>query len=198
MMRFSEIEKRDLLKAWVVISLAVAIAQLGGTTFILPLMVRVFVIYALTVGISLLAHEVLGHKFLAQRFGLFAEFRADDLLLLLALATSFLGFVFIIPGAVVISGITRIDTFGKVAAAGPVVNIILAFLFSALHRAGVSLTFPPVGIDLIALSYGINAWFALFNLIPFGLWDGAKVFAWDKRVWFILVLISAFLFLGVL
>lgn len=197
-MRFSEIEKKDLLKAWVVISLAVAVAQLGGVTFALPLIVRIFVIYALTVGISLLAHEVLGHKFLAQHFGLFAEFRADDLLLMLALLTSFLGFVFIIPGAVVISGVTRIDTFGKVAAAGPLVNIILALLFSVLHRAGISLTFPLEGIDLVSLSYGINAWFALFNLIPFGLWDGAKVFAWDKRVWGALTVIAALLFLGVI
>lgn len=197
-MRFSEIEKRDLLKAWAVISFAVAVAGLSGATFALPLVIRVFVIYALTVGVSLLAHEVLGHKFLAQRFGLFAEFRADDLLLMLALLTSFLGFVFIIPGAVVISGILRIDTFGKVAAAGPVVNIILALFFSILHRMGVSLTFPGEGIDLVALSYGINAWFALFNLIPFGLWDGAKVFAWDRRVWFVLTVVSALLFLEVI
>lgn len=198
MMRFSDIERKDLIKAWAVISLAVAFAELSGATFALPLMVRVFVIYALTVGVSLLAHEVLGHKFLAQRFGLFAEFRADDLLLMMALLTSFLGFVFIIPGAVVISGITRIETFGKVAAAGPLVNIVLALFFSALHRMGVSLTFPLEGIDLVALSYGINAWFALFNLIPFGLWDGAKVFAWDKRVWGVLTVTAALLFFGII
>jgi len=197
-MRFSDIEKRDLFKAWAVISLTVTVAELGGVTFSPPLMVRVFVIYALTVGVSLLAHEVLGHKFLAQRFGLFAEFRADDLLLMLALLTSFLGFVFIIPGAVVIAGVTRIDTFGKIAAAGPLVNIILALFFSILHRMGVSVTFPLEGIDLVALSYGINAWLALFNLIPFGLWDGAKVFAWDKRVWGVLTVTAALLFFGIL
>lgn len=197
-MHFSEIEKRDLLKAWAAISLAVTVAELSSVTFALPLIIRVFVICALTVGVSLLAHEVLGHKFLAQRFGLFAEFRSDDLLLMLALLTSFSGFVFIIPGAVVISGITRIETFGKVAAAGPAVNIILALLFDALHRAGLSLTFPLEGIDLITLSYGINAWLALFNLIPFGLWDGAKVFAWDRRVWGLMVAVAALLFFGVI
>lgn len=202
-MRFSEPEKRDLIKSWMIISLAVAIAELGGSNLLaaggklaLPLVIRAFVIYALTVGVALIAHEVLGHKLLAQRFGLFAEFRADDVLLIFSILSSFLGFVFIAPGAVVVSGVTRIDTYGKVAAAGPMVNIVLAVLFSALHRLGVSLSL--VGVDLVVLSYGINAWFALFNMLPIGLWDGAKVYNWDQKVWLVMTAVSGLLFLGIL
>jgi len=202
-MRFSDIERRDLIKAWVIISLAVTIAQLGGASSLffgggftsLPLTIRAFVIYASTVGVALLSHEVLGHKFLAQRFGLFAEFRADDVLLLFSMLSSFLRFVFIAPGAVMIAGVARIDTFGKIAAAGPVVNIILALFFSALHRLGIVLAVE--GVDLVALSCGVNAWFALFNMLPFGLWDGAKVYAWDRKVWLVLTAVAALLFLGI-
>jgi len=192
-MRFSDAEKRDLIKAWVVISLAVAVAEIGGVPTVLPIVIRVFVIYALTVGTSLLAHEVLGHKFLAQRLGLFAEFCADDALLAISLLSALLGFVFIAPGAVVVSGVTRIDTYGKVAAAGPAVNIILALFFGVLHRMGIC--FVAEGVDLVVLSCGVNAWFALFNMIPVGLWDGAKVYAWDKRVWGVLTAVAALLFL---
>jgi Zn-dependent protease len=194
-MNFSSAEKNDLLKAWLVISVAVAIAGLGGWSLPLPLMIRAVVIYALTVGVALLAHEVLGHKLVAQRYGLFAEFRADDLLLTFSILLSFMGVAFIAPGAVVISGITHINRYGRIAAAGPAVNIVLALIFSILHRLGIG--FFIEGVDLVALSYGVNAWFALFNMLPLGIWDGAKVYNWDKRVWTLLTAAAVLLFLEV-
>jgi len=201
-MRFSVNEKRDLLKAWIAISLAVSIFQLRklsvGTGFVFhpALLIQAFVIYALTIGIAFLAHEVLGHKFIAQRYQLFAEFWADDLFLLLAILTPFFSpFVFLAPGAVVISGVTRVDTYGKIAAAGPLVNIILAIIFGVLLRMGVT-----VGIigDLVGLSYKFNSWLAFFNLVPFGVLDGAKIFAWDKRIWGVMITFAILLFLGVI
>src|SRR3990172_1751758 len=187
-MNFSPEEIRDLIKAWVAVSLAIAIAILGFesiSTLGLPVLIRAFAIYSITVGFSFIAHEVLGHKFLAQRYHLFAEFRADDLLLLLAVLLSFTGFVFAAPGAVVIGGGTRINTYGKIASAGPLVNILLALFFGFLARVGISLVLPlydTQGIDLISSSYQINAWLALFNLLPLGILDGAKVLAWDPKV----------------
>ena len=173
-MQFSPEEIRDLIKAWAAISLAIAIAILGFdslATLGLPVLIRAFAIYSLTVGVSFIAHEIFGHKFLAQRYHLFAEFRADDMLLLLAVLLSFTGFVFAAPGAVVIGGVTRINTYGKIASAGPLVNILLALFFGFLARAGISLVLPlydTQGIDLISSSYQINAWLALFNLLPSG------------------------------
>lgn len=202
-MRFSNLEIRDLVKAWIAISLAVTIAILGFDSLQasgLPLLIRGFVIYAFTVGFAFLAHEILGHKFVAQRRGLSAEFRADDLFLLLAVLTSFTGFVFVAPGAVMISGVTRIETFGKIAAAGPLVNIILALIFGFAARAGLEIVIPislGQGIDLVSQSYRINAWLALFNLIPLGILDGSKVFAWNRGVWLVLAGVSAFLLLGI-
>ena len=192
-MHFSPEEIRDLIKAWIAISLAVSIAILGFDALSvlgLPLLVRAVVIYALTVGIAFLAHEVFGHKFVSQRYGLFAEFRADDLFLMLAVLLSFTGFVFAAPGAVVISGTTRIDTYGKIAAAGPLVNIILATFFLMLSFAGLQLVLPLYGgqgIDLISTGYQINSWLALFNLLPLGILDGAKVMAWSKPAWLTLI-----------
>lgn len=203
-MQFSPEEIRDLIKAWFAVSLAIASAILGFDTLStlgIPVLIRAFAIYSLTVGISFIAHEIFGHKFLAQRYHLFAEFRADDLLLLLAVLFSFTGFVFAAPGAVVIGGVTRVNTYGKVAAAGPLVNILLALFFGFMSRAGLALVLPLYnnqGIDLIATSYQINAWLALFNLIPLGILDGAKVMAWNKKVWLVLIAIAGSLFFGII
>jgi len=203
-MQFSPEEIRDLIKAWAAVSLAIAIAILGFdslATLGLPVLIRAFAIYSLTVGVSFIAHEIFGHKFLAQRYHLFAEFRADDMLLLLAVLLSFTGFVFAAPGAVVIGGVTRINTYGKIASAGPLVNILLALFFGFLARAGISLVLPlydTQGIDLISSSYQINAWLALFNLLPLGILDGAKVLAWNRKVWLVLISMAAALFFGVI
>jgi Zn-dependent protease len=37
------------------------------------------------------------------------------------------------------------------------------------------------GITIIGVE--INAWLAVFNLLPFGNFDGYKVFQWSKKVW---------------
>lgn len=203
-LHFSTEELTDLLKAWVAISLAVALASLIQAKIPLSdfsLLVRAFAIYGVTVGVAFLAHEVVGHKLLAQRYGLFAEFRADPLFLVLSLLLSFTGFVFVAPGAVVLAGLTRIATYGKVAAAGPLVNILLALLFHGLSLAGKSLPLPLYGgqfVDLISASADINSWLALFNLIPIGVLDGAKVLAWNKGVWLVLTGLAVLLFVGVI
>ncbi|NIT04473.1 hypothetical protein GTO10_06280 [Candidatus Saccharibacteria bacterium] len=203
-MQFSREEIRDLVKAWAAISLAVSVAITGGGAIRVlgfPLLVRSFVIYALTVGVAFLAHEVFGHKFLAQNRGLYAEFRADDLFLILAVLLSFTGFVFAAPGAVVIAGVTRTDTYGKIAAAGPLVNITLAIVFGLLSRLGVSLFLPLYAgetIDLVVISYQINSWLALFNLFPLGVLDGAKILAWSRIVWVLMVAVSVALFFRVI
>ncbi len=199
-MHFSAEELRDLFKAWVAISLSIAIAQLGFDVISVlgfPVLIRAFAIYSLTVGVAFVAHELFGHKLVAQRFHLFAEFRADNLFLLLAVLLSFTGFVFAAPGAVVIGGVTRIDTYGKIAAAGAVVNIFLAMTLGVLVKAGIDPSLPlydTYRIGLFSTGRDINAWLALFNLFPIGILDGAKVLAWNKKVWFLLIAIAALLF----
>ncbi|MDP6648058.1 MAG: hypothetical protein QGH34_01545, partial [Candidatus Woesearchaeota archaeon] len=69
----SEKEIKDILKAWIVISAAFAIL-LSDSIFSSDFYAK-FIISSLTVGIGFLLHE-LGHKFVAQRYGCFAEFRS--------------------------------------------------------------------------------------------------------------------------
>jgi len=40
---------------------------------------------------------------------------------------------------------------------------------------------------LFTLGAYINTWLALFNLIPFGPLDGAKIFRWNKGLWLVAI-----------
>lgn len=183
-MRYSRHEVIDLVKAWIAISIAFAIAFVGFSQgFLIGL-----VISALTVGIGFLLHE-LSHKRMALKYGCSAEFRSSDPMLLLMIGISFLGFVFAAPGAVYIYGgrLTR-EQNGKVSAAGPAINIILAIAFFLIALFIPGAFFKTLGL----LGFGINAWLALFNLIPVWNLDGKKVLAWSLGAWILLVAVSGF------
>jgi Zn-dependent protease len=87
-------------------------------------------------------------------------------------------FKIISPGAVMIAGTITRKEAGKTALAGPLMNITLSTIFTAVAM-GVSST---VGIIAVFGAW-INAIIALFNLIPFGIMDGLKVFRWNKTIW---------------
>src|SRR3989339_2142764 len=127
----SEIEIRDLLKAWIAVSIAFAIIMRSSLRLSFY---EVFIVSAITVGTGFLLHE-LGHKFVAQRYGCFAEFRSFDMMLILAIVMSFFGFIFAAPGAVMISGPVGVRRNGKISIAGPLVNIALALIFLGLFLA---------------------------------------------------------------
>ena len=173
---FSKKEIKDLVKAWLVLSLAFAIvfSKMNTTSFI-----NIFLISAITVGTAFIFHE-LGHKFTAQHYGCFAEFRSFDNMLFLALILSFFGFIFAAPGAVMISGPIGKRRNGKISLAGPLTNMVLAVLFLIIH------IYKPS----IVTSYGfiINTWIGLFNLIPFAMFDGKKIFNWNKSIYYIMLL----------
>lgn len=164
----------DLLKAWIALSVVFAILLSDrnfGARFAGALGIA-----AIAVGVGFLFHE-LAHKIVAQRYGCFAEFRSFDHMLLLALFFSFLGFVFAAPGAVMINGqVTRREN-GLISLAGPLMNIAAALVFFAL--SGVM----PVFRVMWDYGFQINSWLAVFNLIPFWVLDGRKVWEWDKLVW---------------
>ena len=184
----SERELKDILKAWAAISFAFAVV-LGGSIFA-PGFYATFIISSLTVGIGFLLHEM-GHKIVAQRYGCFAEFRSFDKMLLLAVAMSFFGFVFAAPGAVMIAGRISRERNGRISAAGPVVNLILALVFLAASFL------PAANLFKMTAYYGfmINSWLALFNMIPFWMFDGYKVLKWSKLAYGVIVAVAAlFLF----
>lgn len=184
--RTSEIELMDLFKAWIAISVAFAIAFGGiGPSLMTFRFIILFLSAAFTVGIGFLIHELL-HKIVAQRYGCFAEFRADNTMLVFALVFSLFGFVIAAPGAVVIAG-GRIDEKknGLISMAGPLTNIVLALIFFLL-----AILSPT---QLFQLGFKINSWIALFNLIPIGFFDGAKIFNWSKFVWGIMAIGAFFM-----
>ncbi|RZN36574.1 MAG: site-2 protease family protein [Methanophagales archaeon ANME-1-THS] len=172
----SETEIKHLVIAWLAIAFAFTII-LRRWYPLNPILI--FIISAVTVGFAFIFHE-LAHKIVAQRYGAWSEFRMAPSMLLLAILTAFFGFIFAAPGAVMIFNpyLTREEN-GKISLAGPIVNLILAFFFLVLFRL------VPTGIVSWIGSFGvmINAWLAVFNLIPIGVLDGSKVLAWDKRIY---------------
>lgn len=181
-MRLSRIEKRDLLKSWAAISVAFAIVMSGGLKLGLQFLTSL-IISAITVGIGFLVHE-LSHKYMAQRYGCWAEYRSFDGMLVFMLAISFFGFIFAAPGAVMIQGNVGRARSGRISAAGPFSSILLSLLFLALSiwlaSAGIQ-----EGIMRAIAVYGmtINSWLAVFNLLPLGNFDGKKVLAWSRKAY---------------
>ena len=180
----SKLELIDIAKAWVVISLAFAFVLTGTSLFngnIYGVFSLDFLLYfgisLFTAGLGFLLHE-LAHKFAAQHYGCVAEFRAFDQMLYLALGlAAVIGFIFAAPGAVMISGsITRKEN-GVISAAGPLTNFILAIIFLLL------IGFFPAFQLVFFVGFFVNAWIGLFNMIPFGNFDGIKIFHWNPYIW---------------
>lgn len=198
----SKIELIDITKAWIIIALTFTFLFTG-----LNLMDNsldfdkletsafwiLFVISLFTVGIGFLFHE-LAHKIAAQRYGCVAEFRAFDNMLFMALGLAvMIGFTFIAPGAVMISGMITKKENGIISVAGPATNYVLALLF-----LGGILLFPEAKF-VLTIGFNINLWLGLFNMIPLLNFDGAKIFNWNKWIWGGMVAFGVFfLFSGII
>tara|TARA_Y100000310_G_scaffold195495_1_gene195491 strand:+ start:2550 stop:3161 length:612 start_codon:yes stop_codon:yes gene_type:complete len=187
--RTSTEEIQHLIKAWLAISLAFGIL-LANDLFSLNF-TSTLIVSAITVGLGFLLHE-LAHKVVAQKYHYSAEFRSNNIMLILAILMSFFGFIFAAPGAVMIKAY-YIDKRknGKISLAGPLANIVLAIIFIVLK-----ILITPTSIFLQnILLYGplINIWLAIFNMIPVWNLDGKKVLNWSKTVYFSTLVIAIFL-----
>lgn len=177
----------ELLKAWAGTSLAFAIMMLGGQILVLwqefPMLL---LISAVTCGIGFLLHE-LAHRVLARSYGAEAHFVADNGWLILSIVVAFAGFFIAAPGAVWHRGAITKQQSGMISLAGPVTNLVLALLFLVplllLEMTGFWRLLFYVG-------YTINAWLGLFNMLPFGPIDGAKVLNWSPLVFGITVAVA--------
>ncbi len=188
-------ELRDLVISALVLALAFGIALSGGFRAFQQPGILVLVIGMALVAVSLgfVFHE-LGHRLIARRFGYFAEYAMWPLGLMVALGFSLFGFVFAAPGAVMIYpratawGTTSLsrEKVGLISLAGPATNIGLAVLFLLLDIIQPTLLFT--------LGARINTWLAVFNLIPFGPLDGAKILKWNKGIWLISIAVAGGLF----
>ena len=191
-LKTSRTELVDISKAWLALSFAFALVYsgiflVGGKPFTLiftyPFLQTLLIAFG-TAGIGFLLHE-LAHKFVAQHYGCVAEFRAFPLMLYLAVGLALLiGFIFAAPGAVMISGMITRKENGIISMAGPGTNFVLSLIF-----LGLSILFPPWRY-IFATGFSINAWLGLFNMIPFGNFDGVKIFYWNKTIWGIMVVLG--------
>ena len=147
----------------------------GLSLFVMP---ELLISLVAVLTFSFLLHEI-AHKLLAQKYGLWAEFRLTFFGALLTLLSMlpFPFFKIISPGAIMIAVGAGKREAGKTALAGPCTNIVLSALF-----------IMPILVSNAtyhAFLFGgwINATIALFNLLPFGVMDGLKVYRWNKVVW---------------
>jgi len=142
-------------------------------------------LFAAIITVSMLTHEF-AHKIVAQQSGLWAEFRLTTWGLVLTFISIFLPFRMIAPGAMMISGSPNGDEIVKISLAGPITNIIFAGAITASAFA----LFPSSLAYMLFFAAYINAFMAVFNLIPFGILDGYKIFSVNKKYWALAFAIS--------
>lgn len=184
---FSSKELKDLSISVLVLALCFTLARYYGKWLLIErsAFLYIFLISFVAVITAFLFHE-LAHKYVANRYGYWAEYRASYFFLAVALVCSiFLGFVFAAPGAVVIAGYLSRKENGVISIAGPMTNfgVALALVPFFLLR-----TFSGILGILIETVIFVNLFIAGFNLIPFGNLDGAKVLAWNWKIWLFAVI----------
>lgn len=196
---FSNIEIKHLSFALFMIILTIFAFQNKRAIFNLSILfslntLYIFGLYALTIGLGFLLHE-LGHKFVAQHYGYISEFRADfNMLFLMFILALFSPLIFLAPGAVMIMGRVTKKQNGIISVAGPLVNLTLASIFMII-----GFFFNPISGSMfelvITLGIKINAFLGVFNMLPIWVLDGKKVFAWNKYIYFlVMILLLFFLF----
>lgn len=173
-------------------------------SFSVPKLLSSITISLLTAGLGIIGHEY-AHKYVAQRYGCKAQYQANKTMLNLSLLLSFAGVLFLAPGAVIIKNIREHDVRnGKIASAGPSANLLLSLVFVLLGSLLVSvyaIETRSVLYHIVSFGARINAYIALFNLLPISIIDGKKILSYSKKQYallvvsgVILVIISASLF----
>ncbi len=172
----TQAELIDLAIADVALSIAFAIVLSGFNNVLFYLPITFF-----AVTISFVLHEYM-HKIVAQQYGAIAAFKRSDIGIVIALITSFLGFLMAMPGATMIytNNFTKKED-GVVSLAGPLTNLIIFFIVFILLLL---LPFKNTYLDL-ALYFAafINLWLAYFNMLPIYPLDGSKVLNWNKPIY---------------
>jgi Zn-dependent protease len=124
---------------------------------------------------AVIFHE-LAHKLVAMSYGLQATFHAAYFWLSFGIIMKLLntGFIFFVPGYVSFSGAPTPLESATIAFAGPFLNFVLWF------SCWILLKYPLMKLShrtmqILAATRYINGFLFVFNMIPFGFFDGAHV-----------------------
>jgi GNAT superfamily N-acetyltransferase len=164
----------------------IQILRNGGSLNLVPSL------FAVT-AISLLSHE-LSQKLIAHRLKLETTFKAWGSGLLLSWLLALVGGFFPAYGSTYVKQMDwwyepKKDGTGIIFAIGPIVSLALAFAFWALPN----LTASSLLLMSAKVGYTFNLIIVVFNLIPIQaaggfVWDGKKIFIWNKTIWATLVI----------
>ena len=185
-MLFSNYEKAQIAESVAILTVALALALADGIGPALANLsifaVKLLMSFA-AVMTGFLLHE-LAHKWMAQKYGCWAEYRGNRNGLLLALLMGAFGFLIAAPGAVMVAGHVTPRQHGHIAAVGPLTNIALALaaLPFYLLLAGAAGPLGWLGV-LARFLVIINIILGGFNMIPVPPLDGSKIMAWSSAAW---------------
>jgi len=197
-MSFSSYEKEQLRESIGILTIAFALALSDGLKNVIndpQILLRTLPLAFAAVITGFLLHE-LAHKWMAEQYGCWAEYRGNKNGLYFALAMSaLLGWLLAAPGAVMVSGRVTDRQNGIIAAVGPITNIVIALVFLPVFILTNSMD-GQISIlnELARFIVIINLILAGFNMIPFQPLDGSKVIVWNKAAYFgiILAIVSIF------
>jgi Zn-dependent protease len=179
----------------------VGISLLGRPRGIFSALVQIVNVYVpsglwwLIVGIvvifvtTFIVHE-LAHKFVAQHYGAWSEFR----MLQTGYFLSAMAILFSIPifgtGVVYTSSGLSTEEDGKSNLAGPLSNFLMAtIILTSLILFELILGLSTYVLILGSYAIEINAFVGLFNMVPFQPFDGATVRVWSMRVWILMTVL---------
>ena len=186
---FTKNEIRDIIIS--VIALIIIFSWSPFPNFGLNLSVVPY--FSIIVLVAFLLHEM-AHKFMARKFNMVAFYKMWPQGILFGMILMILGLKVVAPGAVVIHpyrfarwGFRRpkpeqaSGEIGIIALAGPATNLVFAIIFSLFN-----------GTLFNYLTF-INAWLALFNLLPIPPLDGSKVLIWKPWIWMFSIAVALIL-----
>jgi len=191
-MAFSDYEKKEIKESIGFLTVAFALALSGGLYTVLDdysVLLRTLPMAFAAVLTGFLLHEI-AHKWMAQQYGCWAEYRGNKRGLYFALAMSaFLGVLLAAPGAVMVSGRITDRQNGIIAAVGPITNIVIALVVLPVYILTNSMEGQITIINELArFIVLINLILAGFNMIPIQPLDGSKVIVWNKGAYFGIIL----------
>lgn len=184
-MSFSNYEKEQLKESIGILTIAFTLALSNGLANVLEnprILITELPLAFAAVMTGFLLHE-LAHKWMAQQYGCWAEYRGNKNGLYFALLMSAFGFLLAAPGAVMVSGnITRRQN-GIIAAVGPLTNIVIAIIAFPIYIITANIDIWIIG-ELARFLIIVNLILAGFNMIPVQPLDGSKIIVWNKAAYF--------------